>query len=53
MEVRKSCIPRKESICSGPEVRDNLPVLVVCVATDFLYASLSSVNFIMKAMKSH
>ena len=37
VEVRKSRIPRRESICPDPEVSDNLPILeagvCVCVHT--------------------
>lgn len=73
MEVRRSRIPRMESICSATEVRESLPVseerererervrscahvdrcMWVHVAMGFLYDSLSSVNFIVKAVKSH
>ena len=69
MNMRKSHIPRRESISLtlAPEVRENLPVseesVCVCiymhvhghayVGAVFLYASLSSMNFIMKAVKSH
>ena len=57
------------SLTLAPEVRENLPVLEECVCmcvyiymhmhgrayvgAVFLYVSLSSMNFIMKAVKSH
>ena len=67
MNMGKSHIPRRASISFilAPEVRENLPVLEVCVCVythmhgrayvgaAFLYASLSSMNFIMKAVKRH